>query len=67
MEFIRKLLGLDDTRKEEVSLHVQPISDGGYGVCANKVVIAIHHYKADADAHCQRLKDQQAQDAQADR
>jgi hypothetical protein len=39
---------------------VQPNIGGGYRVYANTVLIATHTNEAAADAHCQRLRDQQA-------
>jgi hypothetical protein len=48
--------------EDEFFLHVLPTIDGGYGVYANAVLIAIHTDQAAAVAHCQRLRDQQAGD-----
>jgi hypothetical protein len=45
----------------DVCLRVQPIH-GGFGVYADTVLIAIHSDQVSADAHCQRLRNQQAQD-----
>ena len=61
MERIRKLLGLDDPLDNEITLRVLPIIHGGFGVYANTVLIAIHTDQAAAYAHCQRLRNQQAQ------
>lgn len=60
MELIRKLLGLQEPTDENIFLRVSPIIHGGFGVYANAVLIAIHGDKSDADAHCQRLLRQQA-------
>jgi hypothetical protein len=61
MQSIKKLLGLDDPADDDISLRVVPIVHGGFGVYANAVLIAIHDDQGDADAHCQRLRNQQAQ------
>jgi hypothetical protein len=37
-----------------------PIIHGGFGVYANAVLLAIHADRATADAHCARLRNQQA-------
>ena len=58
MKLITKLLGLDEP-SDEISLRVLPIIHGGFGVYANTVLIAIYNDQADADAHCQRLRNQQ--------
>jgi hypothetical protein len=60
MHRIKKLLGFGEPEDDDISLRVQPIIHGGFGVFANAVLIAIHTDKADADAHCQRLRNQQA-------
>jgi hypothetical protein len=44
----------------EITLCVQEIAAGCYGVFANAVLIAIHHDQGSADAHCLRLRNQQA-------
>jgi hypothetical protein len=59
MQLFKKLLGLDDT-VDDTFLRVQPIIHGGFGVYANAVLVAIHIDQASADAHCQRLRNQQA-------
>jgi hypothetical protein len=56
---IRKLLGLDD-QIDDIFLRVEPIIHGGFGVYAGTVLIAIHTDRATTDAHCQRLRIQQA-------
>jgi hypothetical protein len=55
---IKRLLGFDEPA-DDISLRVLPIIHGGFGVYANRVLIAIHNDKASADAHCQRLRNQQ--------
>jgi hypothetical protein len=59
---IRKLLGLDDPIDNDIAFQVQLISKGRYGVFIGMVLISIHSTQGDADAHCQRLRDQQAQE-----
>jgi hypothetical protein len=59
---IRKLLGLDDPLDNEIAFQIQLISQGRYGVFIGTVLIAIHTDRATADEHCQRLRDQQAQE-----
>jgi hypothetical protein len=44
----------------KITLRVQPIDDCNFGVYANAVLIAIHPDQASAEAHCQRLRRQQA-------
>jgi hypothetical protein len=44
-----------------ITLCVQPLGDGAYGIYANAVIIAIHTEQANADAHCKRLRNQQSQ------
>jgi hypothetical protein len=65
MLIIKSLLGLVDPAKDDIFLRVLPIVHGGFGVYANKVLIAIHADQATADAHCQRLRRQQASDTEA--
>jgi hypothetical protein len=43
-----------------ISLSVQPIAYGHYGVYASAVLIASHLDQASADAHCQRIRNEQA-------
>jgi hypothetical protein len=57
MQFLEKLV---DAGKEHIYFCVQPNIGGGYGVYANAVLIAIHPDQTTADAHCQRLRNQQA-------
>jgi len=45
-----------------ITLCVQLLGDGTFGVYANAVLIAIHPDEAAADAHCKRLRNQQAQE-----
>ena len=58
MQTIRRLLGFGEL-VDDISLRVLPITHGGFGVYANQVLIAIHNDQATADAHCQRLRNQQ--------
>ena len=60
MKTINGPLGFDQPA-EGIYLCVLPIDRGGFGVYANMVLIAIHNDQAAADAHCQRLRHQQAQ------
>ena len=62
MQRIRKLLGLDDSKYNDIAFQVQLISKGRYGVFIDTVLISIHPDQASANAHCQRLRNQQAQD-----
>jgi hypothetical protein len=48
------------TVSNEITLRVMPLINGGYGVFADAVLIAIHPDQGSADAHCQRLLNQQA-------
>jgi hypothetical protein len=41
-------------------LRVVPLVHGGFGVFANAVLIGTHRELSDAEAHCQRLRDQQS-------
>jgi hypothetical protein len=60
MKSIKKLIGLDDP-VDDIFLRVLPIVHGGYGVYANTVLIAIHDDQGEAEAHCQRLRNQQVE------
>jgi hypothetical protein len=60
MNTINSPLGCDRST-EDICLCVLPIDRGGFGVFANTVLIAIHNDQAAADAHCQRLRHQQAE------
>jgi hypothetical protein len=44
----------------KITLCVHPIDECNYGLYANAVLIAIHPDQASADAHCERLHDQQS-------
>ena len=46
MQLIRSLLGFSDQLNDESSLRVLPITHGGFGVYANKVLLAIHDDQA---------------------
>jgi hypothetical protein len=59
MQRIRNLFGIGD-HTDDIYLRVKPISHGGFGVYANAVLIAVHTVRATADAHCLRLRNQQA-------
>jgi hypothetical protein len=61
MQLIKKLF-FRDKPVDDIFLRVQPIIHGGFGVYANTVLIAIHSTQGDAEAHCLRLRDQQAKD-----
>jgi hypothetical protein len=61
MPTLKKLL--DMFRSEaDISLYVLPVIHGGYGVYANKVLLAIHTDQDSAEAHCLRLRNQQVSD-----
>jgi hypothetical protein len=49
-----------DKPADEISLRVLPIIHGDFGVYADSVLIAIHADEVTADAHRQRLRNQQA-------
>jgi hypothetical protein len=55
---IRKLLGFDDPLDNEISVRVQPMSYGRFGVYANWVLIAICPDHAAAYAYCLRLRNE---------
>jgi len=59
MPIIQKLVDLFRS-EAEVSIYVLPVIQGGFGVYANKLLIAIHTDQDSAEAHCQRLRNQQA-------
>ena len=46
----------------KITLCIQPIDECNYGVYANAVLIAIHADRAAANAHFQRLSNQQIKD-----
>ncbi len=47
---------------QKIDLRVLPVIRGGFGVYADAVLIVIYNQQGDADAHCLRLRLQQAQD-----
>jgi hypothetical protein len=57
---IRTPFGFDDLLDNEISLCVQPLSHGGFGVYANAHLIAIHPDEGAADAHLQWMRIQQS-------
>lgn len=61
MPTIKKLLDLFRSN-DDISLRVIPITQGGFGVYANTILIAIHAEQASANAHCLRLRNQQVSD-----
>ena len=61
MPIIQKLLDLFRS-EEEISIYVLPVVHGGFGVYANKMLIAIHTDQNAAETHCLRLRNQQASD-----
>jgi hypothetical protein len=61
LQTIEKRFTLENPALNEVLLSVQPVVHGCYGVFADAVLIAIYFDQASADAHCQRLLNQQAQ------
>jgi hypothetical protein len=58
MPILKKLLDLFRS-EEEISMYVLPVIHGGFGVYANKLLLAIHTDQASAEAHCLRLRNQQ--------
>ena len=60
MPTLKKLFDLFRSQ-EEVSIYVLPVFQGGFGVYANKLLLAIHADQSSAEAHCMRLRNQQAQ------
>jgi hypothetical protein len=61
IQSLAELLGNHHQSDGIVGFCVQPLVFGRYGVFANAVLIEIHQDQATADAHCQRLRDHQAQ------
>ncbi len=61
MPTLKKLLYLFRS-KEETSMYVLPVIHGGFGVYANKLLLAIHTDQSSAEAHCLRLRNQHASD-----
>jgi hypothetical protein len=61
MPTLKKLLDLFRS-EEETSIYVLPVIHGGFGVYANKVLLAIHTDQSSAEAHCLRLRSQQTSD-----
>jgi hypothetical protein len=46
----------------KITLCIHRIDECNYGVYANAVLIAVHAERAAANAHCQRLRNQQVKD-----
>lgn len=61
MQSITTLPAVGKHEEDDIYLSVLPSTHGGFGVFANAVLIAVHTDQATADAHCQRLRNQQAQ------
>ena len=61
MPTLKKLLDLFRSN-EGTSIYALPVIHGGFGVYANKVLLAIHTSQALAEAHCMRLRNQQESD-----
>jgi hypothetical protein len=61
MKATNSQVGIDHPA-EDIQLHVLPAIRGGFGVFANAVLIAVHIDQEAANAHCQRLRHQQAED-----
>ena len=59
MHKTRKLIGLDFPPDDEINLHVKPLAQGGFGVYANEITIAVYENTTDAEAHFMRLLKQQ--------
>jgi len=64
MQTIKKLLDMCRA-EEDVAMHVLPVTHGGFGVYANKLLLAIHTDLVAAEAHCLRLRNQQAADMES--
>ena len=47
---------------QKIDLRVMPVIRGGFGVYADAVLIVIYNQQEEAEAHCLRLRLQQAQD-----
>ena len=62
MNLIRKLFDRDSAAQQRIFFSVRPIQHVGYGVYAHAILIGIHADHATATAHCQRLRNQQAQE-----
>jgi hypothetical protein len=60
MKLVRRLFAPDKPAESDIFFRVLPIFHGGFGVYANTILIAIHSDQAAANAHCQRLRNQQA-------
>jgi hypothetical protein len=60
MQSTGKLSDVDRPVEGNFYFCVQPMIQGAYGVFANTVLIAIYSDRAIAEAHCQRLRDQQS-------
>lgn len=61
MPTLKKLLDMFRS-EEEISMYVLPVIHGGFGVYANKNLLAIYTDQALAEAHCLRLRNQQTSD-----
>ena len=61
MPSLKKLLDLFRSN-DDISLYVLPVIHGGFGVFANKMLLAIHTDQSSAESHCLRLRNQQASD-----
>jgi hypothetical protein len=64
MDSAKKVFTLGSPESNEILLSVAPVVYGCYGVYADKVLVTICADKAAADAHCQRLLNQQAEGQQ---
>ena len=61
MQSIRNRFAQENPALNEILLYVLRLVHGGFGIYADAVLIAIHPDQASADAHCQRLINQQVQ------
>jgi hypothetical protein len=60
MHSTKRLLTLGIPTPDEVSLCVEPLAGGRYGVFTGAVLVAIHQDQGSANALCKRLLRQQA-------
>jgi hypothetical protein len=62
MDANKQLFTLGNPEKNEIQLSVEPVVYGCYGVYADRVLVTIYADRFAADAHCQRVLKQQAEE-----